>query len=118
MYKNALLAVILSFGFSSTFINAEDVTSGSLSGKIVDQSGTAVSGASLTVKSTSTGVSRSVTSSSDGSIRVPVLSVGGYSVSISADGYNSLTDNIKILLFLGEKLSFGSRSEKMTPVKC
>ena len=98
MYKNTLLAVILSFGFSSTFINAEDVTSGSLSGKIVDQSGTAVSGASLTVKSTSTGVSRSVTSSSDGSIRVPVLSVGGYSVSISADGYNTLTDNIKILL--------------------
>ena len=44
--------------FFVSFMNAEDVTSGSLSGNVLDQSGNAVSGASVVVKSASTGNAR------------------------------------------------------------
>jgi len=84
--------------FFVSFMNAEDVTSGSLSGNVLDQSGNAVSGASVVVKSASTGVTRSTSSNSDGSLRIPVLAVGTYSVDISANGFNNLSDTVKVSL--------------------
>ena len=91
-----LLAASLIFFVS--FSNAEDATSGTLEAIVVDQSGTAIAGASVSVESSDTGVTRSGTSGADGSIRFPLLAIGSYDVDVSASGYSSIADNIAVRL--------------------
>jgi hypothetical protein len=97
-YLESRLAIAFALTFFVSFLSAEDVTSGSLTGNVLNQSGDAVSGASLVVKSTSTGVTRSATSGADGSVRVPLLAVGSYTVSVSASGYTTLSDTVNVSL--------------------
>ena len=77
---------------------AEDATSGILSSKVVSQSGGSISGAAVSIQSTSTGVSRSGVSDSSGSVDFPLLAVGSYTVTVSASGYETLSDTISITL--------------------
>ena len=100
MNKSRLLGFVLSFFVltigSSAF--AEDGTSGTLNGKVLSSTGASISGAAISVSSASTGVSRSGVTGSDGSISMPLLAIGTYNVSISAGGYTTLDDSIRIRL--------------------
>ena len=100
MNKSRLFGFVLSFFIltigSSAF--AEDGTSGTLNGKVLSSSGASISGAAVSVSSTSTGVSRSGVTGSDGSISMPLLAIGTYNVSISAGGYTTLDDSVRIRL--------------------
>ena len=91
-----LLAASLIFFVS--FSNAEDATSGTLEAAVLDQSGTAVAGASVSVTSADTGISKSAVSNADGSVRFPLLAIGMYDVEVSAGGYSSLTDSVQVAL--------------------
>ena len=75
---------------------AEDSTSGTLSGTVVSQSGSSIAGASVSIASASTGVSRSDVSDSSGSVNFPLLAIGKYSVTVSASGYEALTDSVSV----------------------
>ena len=100
MIKNKLIGLVFSFmvlGLAPSAF-AEDATSGTLNGKVLSASGDAVSGANVTVSSSSTGVSRNSVTGSDGSISMPLLAVGTYSVSISAGGYQTLNDSVNVKL--------------------
>ena len=100
MNKSRLLGFVLSFFVltigSSAF--AEDGTSGTLNGKVLSSSGASIAGAAVSISSSSTGVSRSAVSESDGSISMPLLAIGTYNVSISAGGYTTLNDSVRIKL--------------------
>ena len=91
-----LLAASLIFFVS--FSNAEDATSGTLEASVLDQSGTAIAGASVSVTSVDTGISKSATSNADGSVRFPLLAIGMYDVDVSASGYSSLADSVQVAL--------------------
>ena len=91
-----LLAASLIFFVS--FSNAEDATSGTLEASVLDQSGTAVAGASVSVTSADTGISKSAVSSADGSVRFPLLAIGMYDVEVSASGFSSLADSVQVAL--------------------
>ena len=91
-----LLAASLIFFVS--FSNAEDATSGTLEASVLDQSGTAVAGASVSVTSADTGISKSAVSSADGSVRFPLLAIGMYDVEVSASGFSSLADSVHTAL--------------------
>ena len=100
MIRNKLIGLVFSFmvlGLAPSAF-AEDATSGTLNGKVLSASGDAVSGANVTVSSSSTGVSRNSVTGSDGSISMPLLAVGTYSVSISAGGYQTLNDSVNVRL--------------------
>jgi len=100
MIRNKLIGLVFSFmvlGLAPSAF-AEDATSGTLNGKVLNSSGEIISGASVALSSSSTGVSRSGVTESDGSITMPLLAVGRYSVSISAGGYQTLNDNVSIRL--------------------
>ncbi len=100
MIRNKLIGLVLSFivlGLAPSAF-AEDATSGTLNGKVLSSSGASISGANVSVSSSSTGVSRSAVTESDGSISMPLLAVGTYSVSISAAGYATLNDSVKVKL--------------------
>ena len=91
-----LLAASLIFFVSFSY--AEDATSGTLEASVLDQSGTAVAGASVSVTSANTGISKSAVSSADGSVRFPLLAIGMYDVEVSASGFDSLTDSVQVAL--------------------
>lgn len=74
-------------------VAAQQITS-SIQGTVVDESGTAISGASVVVTDTRTGASRTVTTGTGGSFAVPNLVTGGpYTVSASAGGFEGQTVN-------------------------
>ena len=91
-----LMMSVLSFGLISSYLVAEDTTSGTVEAEVLAQDGSAVSGATVTLKSTSKGLSRSSVADNDGSVRFVLLPPGSYSVSVAASGFKSLSDVIRV----------------------
>jgi Carboxypeptidase regulatory-like domain len=72
---------------------AQDFTNVTATGKIVDADGNSISGASVTITSNAQGFKQTVEADSNGSYRVNALPQGKYTFEISADGYESFSDN-------------------------
>ncbi len=60
---------------------------GTILGTILDSSGGAVPGATVTIKNVDTGLTRTVTTSDDGSYAAPELPIGNYSVTVEKAGF-------------------------------
>lgn len=65
------------------------VTTGTISGTVQDSSGAVVPGAQLTISHTDTGNSRSVTADAQGRYLAPNLTLGGYTVQATSQGFQS-----------------------------
>jgi len=78
----ATLFLFLSGGntFAQTF-------RGTILGAVSDSSGAAVPGATVTIKNLDTGLTRTVSTSEDGSYSAPELPIGNYSVSVEKAGF-------------------------------
>ena len=61
---------------------------GTILGTVTDSSGGAITGATVTIKNVDTGLTRTVTTSEDGSYSAPELPIGNYTVDVKlfADG--------------------------------
>lgn len=80
-----VLLVLFAFG-----ANAEAQTfRGTILGTVTDSSGAAVAGATVTVKNTATGLTRTVSTSTDGSYSAPELPIGPYSVTVEKSGFKT-----------------------------
>jgi outer membrane receptor protein involved in Fe transport len=79
-----LFLVALVFVFAAP-ASAQTVT-GTLKGTVVDPNGAAVAGAAVTVKSETTGVEKSTTTSGDGNFEVPNLTPGKYTITVPGTG--------------------------------
>src|SRR5947209_8758567 len=62
---------------------------GTILGTVSDGSGAAIGGATVVVKNVDTGLSRTVTTSSDGSYSVPELPIGNYTVTVENQGFKT-----------------------------
>jgi hypothetical protein len=62
---------------------------GTILGTVTDSSGAAIGGATVTVKNTGTGLTRTVTTSDDGTYSVPELPIGNYSVTVEHAGFKT-----------------------------
>jgi hypothetical protein len=60
---------------------------GTILGTVTDPSGAAIVGAGVAVKNVNTGLSRTVTTSEDGTYSVPELPIGTYSVTVEKSGF-------------------------------
>jgi hypothetical protein len=94
-------------------------STGSLNGRIKDANGASVSGASVTVKNTSTNQSFQLTSNSDGGYSVADLPPGKYTVRVSAPGFKeTLVNELNVLAGLRSSydvgLEVGAVSETVT----
>ena len=67
---------------------AQSVT-GSIEGSVVDQTGAAMPGVTVTVVQPTTGVTRTTTSDSNGLFRLPLLPVGVYDLTADLSGFTS-----------------------------
>src|ERR1700719_509055 len=85
--KSALLlgfaAILLSFAGAT---NAQTFR-GTILGTVTDSSGAAIAGAAVAVKNVNTGLSRTVSTSEDGTYSVPELPIGTYTVTVEKAGF-------------------------------
>lgn len=72
--------------------SAQDYTTGGLAGTVADQSGRPVSGATVTIRSTEQGFSRTTTTGANGVFRASLIPIGNYEVTIAAPGYETSVD--------------------------
>ena len=70
--------------------------SGQISGTVTDPNGAVVPGATVTVKSTTTGAERSTTTGSSGDYLVPNLQPGIYDVTVTATGFAPSTQHAQV----------------------
>src|SRR5665213_755209 len=92
---------------------------GTLSGKVVDQSGALVPGASVVVTGTQTGAVSQTKSDSTGEYFVPFLAPGDYAINVAQNGFQGLTRNGITLqaqehLIINLTLTVGSQSQTVT----
>jgi hypothetical protein len=103
------LALLLCIAMTSTRLIAQ--ANGTIGGVVVDASGAAVAGASVTVKNTSTGVGRTVTSDASGRYSVNNLGNGVYEITATAATFKTTSmKNIKLDIgqVLAEQLSLAA----------
>ena len=84
----SLVLCVLALGIGSVPSNAQ--VSASISGRLTDESGAAISGAMVTVKSLETGVSRTATSNDSGDYTVLGLPLGPQEVTAAKPGFNKM----------------------------
>jgi len=95
---------------------AQDAT---LLGTVTDPSGAAVPNATITITSTDTGVTRNLTTNSDGQFLAPDLRIGNYTVHVSATGFKA-AEQKNLILAVGDRrrldvsLVVGSVQEQVT----
>ena len=82
-------AVLVAASVAPTVAAAQDYTSGILNGTVTDDTGKPIAGATVTVTSQQ-GVTRSATTGADGGYRIPALSVGSYTATVTGGGYPAL----------------------------
>lgn len=68
----------------------------SLTGRVADQTGAALSGATVTLRKQSEVVERNVSTDAEGAFRFDDLTTGNYLVTASADGFNTVTQNLTL----------------------
>lgn len=74
--------------FAPVLVNAQTPDTATLRGRVLDPSQALIGGVSVSVRNTSTGLSRTVTSDAHGEFSVEALPVGGeYEVTTSRDGF-------------------------------
>ncbi|HEX6279042.1 MAG TPA: carboxypeptidase regulatory-like domain-containing protein [Pyrinomonadaceae bacterium] len=74
-------------------------TTGLIQGNVVDPNGAVISGASVTVRNINTGFQRSVTTNSDGFFTAPLLPLGRYRVTTTANGFsNTVLENVEVTI--------------------
>jgi hypothetical protein len=88
----ATFMVLASSLFVSVPVGAQ-VVGATLSGTVTDASGGVLPSAQLLIKNTSTGVTRQVTTDSDGFYLVPNLLPGDYDVTFSAQGFSTVVES-------------------------
>lgn len=86
-----LLSVLILFIFSvSVFAQSREI-----SGKVADQNGAIIAGASIVIRNLSTGLERVVTSDEDGNFKFEKLSDGNYEVTVIATGFKRETIKVQ-----------------------
>lgn len=86
-------AVIVTAGISALPAAAQDFTNLNATGRVVDEAGKAIAGASVTVTSDTQGFSRTVTTDSSGRYLVSSLPQGSYSFSVTASGFSAYSES-------------------------
>lgn len=98
----ALLVLLIAF---ATSLHAQ-VASATISGKVSDSSGAAITGATVTIKNTATGEATQAGTDSSGSYVVKNLIPGDYEVSVSTPGFASKTSTITVAQSATQKVDF------------
>ncbi|HWF89923.1 MAG TPA: carboxypeptidase regulatory-like domain-containing protein, partial [Pyrinomonadaceae bacterium] len=93
-----LYAALLVFITTGLGAAQQSVTSGTLSGRIEDETGAVVSGVTVTATHLETNQQLTTTSDVEGRYRFPYLRTGAYDLRVEAQGFESLTKQLTVLV--------------------
>src|ERR1700733_6439659 len=110
-----LLAVLVIAAVMAPSLMAQSLVSGDLTGTVTDPSGAVVPGATVTLKSDSTGATHTTTTNSSGAYRFSLLQPGSYTVTANATGFSKSQSTTSIAAgqatIADVKMSVGSSSQ-------
>lgn len=93
-FLSAVLIVFLAVTFAS-FLPAQTIT-GTISGDVTDGTGAVVPGATITAQNIGTGETRTATTTSTGSYRIPDLAIGKYKLTATREGFKTLVRTAEV----------------------
>ena len=111
-----LAAVVLFAG--GNFAHAQQIT-GSIIGKVADEQGALVTNATITATNDATGFTRTAKTDDAGAFNIQFLPVGGYTVTVEAQGFKQTFQN-GVVLHVGNNirqdisLELGDESQSVT----
>ncbi len=97
-----LLTLFLTVALGAAPATAQ-IVGGTIAGTIHDSAGAAVTGATVTVRQTDTGATRTLLTGSDGRYAAPSVPVGPYTVSAAHDGFQP-QEQTGIVLAIGQSV--------------
>jgi hypothetical protein len=101
------VSLTLLFSLTASVVVQAQVTGATLSGTVTDPSGAVVAGAQVSIKNTSTGITRDVTSDSSGFYTAPNLPPADYEVRVSAKGFSTaVQSNLTLAVGAQQQLNF------------
>src|ERR1700724_1497779 len=83
----ALFLFMLFLSLGAGTLHAQAIGGGQIQGTVTDETGSAVSGATVEAVATESGLQRSVPSEADGGHNLPSLPVGPYTLKVTATGF-------------------------------
>src|SRR5215813_13960551 len=90
MSRGLIVVLVAIVVFAAASINTDAQTfRGTILGTVTDSSGSAIGGATVQVKNTGTGLTRTVTTTDDGTYTFPELPIGTYSVTVEKEGFKT-----------------------------
>lgn len=92
----ALVAAPAAVMLTPTVAAAQNLAQGAVAGTVTNQAEAPIAGASVTLRSTSQGFSRTYTTDASGSFRAVALPPGEYEATVNASGYNSLVETLTV----------------------
>ncbi|KAF0248660.1 MAG: hypothetical protein FD167_1942, partial [bacterium] len=118
-YVSRVFALIICFAFfASANLSAVAQTSSkfSFTGIIMDQSGGAISGASVTLREKNTGIERETNTNANGQVIFDNLTSGDYKISVNSSGFSTTVNELVINQDLSKEivLQAGTITEKIT----
>jgi hypothetical protein len=100
-WKLAYLFLLLLPG--NQFLYGQAIGGGQIQGTVTDETGSAVSGATVEAVQTESGLHRIVTSGDDGGYNLPSLPVGPYTLKVTANGFSTYNQS-GIVIQVGNEL--------------
>ncbi len=108
-FSKAILLRVILFSFIATIVSgvlflqtAKAQSTGSIWGSVTDSSGAAIPGATVTIKNTETGETRTVASDATGKFDAPALPAGHYQITAAQTGFQSNSTN-GVTLVVGQR---------------
>ncbi|MGH9770663.1 MAG: carboxypeptidase-like regulatory domain-containing protein, partial [Candidatus Acidiferrales bacterium] len=122
MRKNNLLLLVwvLCIGLAAVSPGRADQLYGSIRGTVTDQTGAVIPGAKITATDVNTGISRQITSSSDGSFEfLNMLAPATYNVSVEKSGFRKFISsdiqlNVNQTYLVKAALEVGATTQQVT----
>jgi len=107
---SVLILSSLSLGYA-----AAQVATGDITGRVIDPSGAVVPGATVSARNTGTGLTRAVTSNSDGDYTIAQLPPGVYEITVEARGFSkAVLKDVQVLVGSRETRNFDLRAGAVT----
>ncbi|HTP68771.1 MAG TPA: TonB-dependent receptor [Dongiaceae bacterium] len=82
-----VVCLLMTLAFLGGAISSAQTFRGTILGTVTDSSGAAVPGASVTIKNTDTGLTRTVVTGDSGDYSVPELPIGNYTITVEKSGF-------------------------------
>jgi Carboxypeptidase regulatory-like domain len=105
--KRSLLAVTLLLLCASTLpAAAQSITSGDITGVVIDPSGAVLPGVTVTLKNNATGATQTHSTTDQGVYRFSLLNPGSYTVSVQAGGFQQRQETASVSVGQATTLNF------------